>query len=159
VDQQYKTLWEGGVGETLSGEGFPHENVLLGGNMASEFLNALSAYGADVKGALARMLNKEEMYKKFLVKFRADTSFSQLSGIIGSGFDDNDTAVCEKIFHLAHTIKGVAANLGLTAIANEASEICERTRTADTDKTGIGEHFFNLQHSYEELNAVLDKVL
>ncbi|MDR0946223.1 MAG: Hpt domain-containing protein [Ruminococcus sp.] len=130
--------------------------------MASEFINALSVYGADVKGALGRMLNKEEMYSKFLRKFREDKSMDELRRIFTKSEADRSPEDFQQIFHLAHTVKGVAANLGLTSIANESSEICEKTRSGNTDPDalkGLGEMFYRLDEDYRELIGILNRVL
>jgi HPt (histidine-containing phosphotransfer) domain-containing protein len=126
--------------------------------MASEFITALESIGADVKSALSRMLNKEEMYKKFLRKFREDTNILSLKELIES----NETLSAqdsEKVFHYAHTIKGVTGNLGLTDLYNESSYICEATRNETADMTNIKAHFNMLWADYEKLLAALQNVL
>ncbi|MDR0986312.1 MAG: Hpt domain-containing protein [Ruminococcus sp.] len=126
--------------------------------MQSEFITALTDVGVDVKSALSRMLNKEEMYKKFLRKFREDTNILSLKDVIES--TDNFTAEqCEQIFHYAHTVKGVAGNLGLTAVYNESSYISEATRNGIADAADLKAHFVTLLDDYNKLIAVLDKVL
>jgi HPt (histidine-containing phosphotransfer) domain-containing protein len=130
--------------------------------MASEFINALSAYGADVKGALGRMLNKEEMYSKFLRKFREDKSMDELRRLFSKDEIDRTPEDYQQIFHLAHTVKGVAANLGLTSIANESSDICEKTRGTEftlESLKGLGEMFYRLDEDYSKLIGLLNKVL
>ncbi|MDR0903622.1 MAG: Hpt domain-containing protein [Ruminococcus sp.] len=126
--------------------------------MQSEFISALSGAGVDVKSALSRMLNKEEMYKKFLRKFREDTNIYQLKDIVENN-DKFSSEDCEKIFHYAHTIKGVAGNLGLTGIYNESSYISEATRNGSAEASDVKTHFAALFDEYNNLNVVLDGVL
>jgi HPt (histidine-containing phosphotransfer) domain-containing protein len=126
--------------------------------MASEFITALESVGVDVKSALSRMLNKEEMYKKFLRKFREDKNIFDLKDLIvsNSSLSKEDS---EKVFHYSHTVKGVAGNLGLTDLYNESSYICEATRNETADMTDMKAHMDVLWADYEKLIAVLDKVL
>jgi HPt (histidine-containing phosphotransfer) domain-containing protein len=124
----------------------------------SELIIALNEIGVDTKSALARMLNKEEMYKKFLTKFKADPSIEKLKEIVDSDAhftSDNREAV----FNLTHTIKGVAGNLGLTDIYESSGELCEMTRSDDSVRAGFGEQYAKLLLSYEKLLKVLDKYL
>ncbi|MDR0987827.1 MAG: Hpt domain-containing protein [Ruminococcus sp.] len=126
--------------------------------MQSEFISALTEVGVDVKSALSRMLNKEEMYKKFLRKFREDTNIISLKDTI-EGSDSFTSEQCEKIFHYAHTVKGVAGNLGLTDVYNESSYISEATRNGSADAGDLKAHLVTLFDYYNKLIAVLDKVL
>jgi HPt (histidine-containing phosphotransfer) domain-containing protein len=126
--------------------------------MASEFVSKLTEAGVDVASALSRMLNKEEMYKKFLRKFRDDTNIFSLKEVI-DGNENFSSEVSEQIFHYAHTVKGVAGNLGLTKVYNESSYICELTRTGIADAADIKAHMVTLMEDYYQLIAVLDTVL
>ncbi|MDR0974581.1 MAG: Hpt domain-containing protein [Ruminococcus sp.] len=125
--------------------------------MQSEFITALSEAGVDVKSALSRMLNKEEMYKKFLRKFREDKNIYLLKDVIES--EDYTAEQFGQIFHYAHTVKGVAGNLGLTEVYNESSYISEATRNGGGDESDLKTHFAMLMEDYNKLIAVLDKVL
>lgn len=67
--------------------------------------------GVDMEKTMARFMNKEDFYQKFLLKFPGDQNF-----------DDLETALGEKdwegVERAAHTLKGVAANLGLDPLAS-----------------------------------------
>jgi HPt (histidine-containing phosphotransfer) domain-containing protein len=124
----------------------------------SELINALNEIGIDTRSALARMLNKEEMYRKFLTKFKADTNVSMLTAIMeGGGYDDLQNR--PDIFNITHTIKGVAGNLGLTEIYETSGNLCEMTRADDSDRTGFGENYTKLMLAYNKLMKVLDEYL
>jgi HPt (histidine-containing phosphotransfer) domain-containing protein len=126
--------------------------------LMSELISALNEVGVDTIAALSRMLGKEDMYRKFLGKFRADTSVSKLSGIMESG-GYTDLSNRQEIFNLTHTIKGVAGNLGLTDIYNASGELCEMTRADDSDRTHFDEYYTKLMLSYNRLMKVLEKYL
>ena len=84
-------------------------------------IESLKAYGADVEEGLARCLNKEDFYAKCYKKFLDDPAFSGLDEALQK--KDADTA-----FRHAHTLKGLAANMGLTPIHDLAVKIVEPLR-------------------------------
>lgn len=84
----------------------------------------LEKWGCDVENALARMADDEEFYEDCLKMFVDDENFEKLGEAIETG--DYKAA-----FDYAHTLKGVAANLGLTPIFDKTSEIVEPLRADD----------------------------
>lgn len=82
------------------------------------------AVGGDCAAVLDR-LPSEDMVVRFLRKFPRDTSYENLRLALDNG--DIETA-----FRSVHTLKGVAANLGLDSLAAAASELTEALRNADT---------------------------
>ncbi len=72
--------------------------------MSSEDKERLINAGVDMPDALARFMDNEMLYGKFLKLFLADTSFSNLRESILN--KDLKTA-----YSFAHTLKGVASNL------------------------------------------------
>ena len=71
-----------------------------------KFLVAMDAAGADVDGALNRFMGKVSLYKKFMKKFLEDRSYPDMLESL-AGHDP------EEAFRQAHTLKGVAGNLGI----------------------------------------------
>ena len=71
-------------------------------------------------------LGSEELVNRFTARFATDESFSSLEKAFGTG--DVDAA-----FRAAHTLKGVAKNLGFADLGDSASELTEilRNRTFD----------------------------
>jgi HPt (histidine-containing phosphotransfer) domain-containing protein len=124
----------------------------------SELINALNETGIDTGAALSRMLNKEEMYKKFLTKFKADTNIQKLVAIMeNGGYSDLNNR--PEIFNITHTIKGVAGNLGLTDIYESSGALCEMTRSDESDRSRFDENYEKLLESYDKLKKVLDLYL
>lgn len=78
--------------------------------------------GGDVKAVLKR-IPSEEMIKKFVLKFRGDPSYSQLKDALAAGD-------LKAEFFAAHTLKGVAQNLGFTELFQAVSELTEKLRGA-----------------------------
>lgn len=79
-----------------------------------------AAMGGDYDAVIGR-LRSEERVVKFLGLFRADESFRDLTAAMDA--DDWATA-----FRAAHSLKGVALNLALTALAQSSSELTECLR-------------------------------
>ena len=101
--------------------------------MDAHFKTALEEMGMDVDNTVKRFMGNETLYLKFLNKFQADQSVASIQQYIA---EQN----AEEAFKSAHTLKGVAANLGLDPIAQHASDIVELFRgktqfsEVDTDK-------------------------
>ena len=72
----------------------------------------------------------ERLVDKFLRKFLADKSFSSLCSAMAAGSRS-------EAFLLAHTLKGVCANLGFTRLFHSAASLTELLRPeADAIPTG-----------------------
>lgn len=89
------------------------------GTMTDEKKAVLEAGGFNVDEAMKRFMNSEQLWIKFLKKFKADASYGDLV----SAMEEKDR---EKAFAAAHTLKGITGNLamsGLHAIIGEQTEI------------------------------------
>lgn len=89
--------------------------------MDAEMLKRFTEVGVKPEEAIYRFLGKEDIYRKFLKKYLADTGISDIK----QGLERKDAY---EVFKASHTLKGVAANLGLEAVQRKASEITECTR-------------------------------
>ena len=89
--------------------------------MDAAFKAELEEMGMDVDTTVKRFMGNEALYLKFLYKYQADQSVANIQQYIA---DQN----AEEAFKSAHTLKGVAANLGLDPIAQHASDIVELLR-------------------------------
>lgn len=85
----------------------------------SEFYSKLGGNCAEV----LKRIPSEQMLKKFVKMYQKDPSFSQLEEAVAQ--KDWQTA-----FRAAHTLKGVAQNLGLADLQRTASELTEALRGA-----------------------------
>lgn len=80
--------------------------------------------GIDYDSAMNLFMGKQEIFERFLTKFKNDESYSKIKDAIA----DND---CEAAFKAAHTLKGVAGNLSFKDLAKAASDITEEFRAGN----------------------------
>ena len=66
-----------------------------------------------------------------------------------------DTADAKTAFRAVHTLKGVALNLGLTALAGVCSEMTEALRGSDTLPASAPALFEAVQREYDKVNGAL----
>jgi HPt (histidine-containing phosphotransfer) domain-containing protein len=79
------------------------------------------AAGIDYDSGLARFAGKADLYEKFLKKFPADTTFTDLEKAMADG----DTRAA---FIAAHTLKGVTGNLSLNGLYTGILPLVEALR-------------------------------
>lgn len=82
--------------------------------------------GSNYSAALARMGNSEKMLGKFVRKFLNDKTTEGL--ITAFAQEDYPTA-----FRMAHTLKGLCANLGLDKLQKSSAELTEALRSGVSD--------------------------
>ncbi len=117
----YRTKERGKDGYTFYGD----KDVKEEKKMLS--IDALTAYGANVKEGLARCMNNEGFYLRLVKMAVRDTNFEALEQAIA--VKDLDEG-----FHAAHALKGVLANLALTPVLEPVAEMTELLRARrDTD--------------------------
>ena len=93
----------------------------------SGFQTIFNAYGGDNSTAMGRFFGNEGMYLRFLDMFFQDESFQQLENALDAG-------ELKDAFAAAHTLKGVAGNMGLTPFYEAVCVIVERLRTEEPRK-------------------------
>lgn len=83
----------------------------------------LEDWGCDVSGAKERF-DDDELFATCIDLFLEDENFKKLNEEI----KNNDY---QEAFNAAHTIKGVAANLGLTPIYDSVSDVVQELRVGN----------------------------
>lgn len=101
----------------------------------SELKTNLATYGVDVTETMERFLGDEELYVSCLGLFFADENFANLRQAL-------DDKAYEQVFDCAHSLKGVAINLGLTPLFEVICEMVESLRNGDYD---------NLEQQYQAI--------
>ena len=100
----------------------------------------------DLPSVLSRFAGNEALYLKFLKKFPADPTFSLLEAAIAQ----NEWAEAERN---AHTLKGVAAHLGLTILSRRCDALVQAIRQGKAEE-------FPLLHKQcrQEYNLILERL-
>lgn len=84
----------------------------------------LEAAGVDVEDALARVLGNEALLEQLLQVYARDTSVTELARAVEAGDVKGARAA-------AHALKGVAANLSMTALSDLAARMLELLHAGD----------------------------
>ncbi len=87
----------------------------------NNLLTALREIGVDVDGTISRFMDNSEIYVKFLTRFPDE---DRITPIYEAVAEKN----YEKLLSAAHKLKGVSANLGMTALSAKAAEIVTKVR-------------------------------
>lgn len=109
-----------------------------------------SRVGADY-GDILRRLGKDERILRFLGMLRRDDSFSSLCAALEA--EDYDAA-----FRAAHTLKGIALNLGLTPLAEADAALTEALRGRQSNEA-IPPLFEKVRQVYLQIEASLGELL
>lgn len=115
----------------------------------SELIQKLEAYGADVAGAMARLLDDETLYAHCLDMLLEDENFSALEAAV-------QQRACTKAFEHAHALKGEVGSLGLTPLYEAVCELTDATRAGDMD--GAVLLFSAVKEEWINMKAALARV-
>jgi HPt (histidine-containing phosphotransfer) domain-containing protein len=100
----------------------------------------------NVKDAMGRLMNNKKLYEKLLKRFEAE--YGDFYDKLRAAVDKGDI---EGAIHLAHTMKGLAGNLGADSL-NEASKDVEMICKS-------GGAAVDLQPAMEKFSSELDRAL
>ncbi len=121
--------------------------------MEESLKQELIGYGIDLEMAIYRFLGNEAMYEEFLRDFMEDENyFGLLEAVPQKEY--------EKAFRHAHTLKGVAANLGIDSVQDDAEQITEALRgkkPEEVDGTALDDWLRRLEQHYAGLREILEK--
>ncbi len=106
------------------------------------------ASGNDYNELLGRLFNAK-LIEKLVRKYRNDQNYQQLcDGIAAKNR--------EKVFTAAHTIKGLALNLGFGDLAHTASQLTEATR--NTYPENADELFAAVEKEQNKIIALIEQL-
>ncbi|MDO4842924.1 MAG: Hpt domain-containing protein [Phoenicibacter congonensis] len=103
--------------------------------------------GQDYQTVLERVMGKEDFLDMMLHKFTADSTINRLEEAVGRH-------EAPEIFNQAHTMKGVAENLGLKPLYDKVSVLVEITRGGSV--RGVDEAFAQVKQTYAEIIKALE---
>ena len=110
----------------------------------AEFYDSI---GSGLEPVMQR-LNSEKLVKRLLGKYPADKNY----GLLVEGMAEKDY---DKAFNAAHTIKGVASNLGFDRLQAAAAEMSEAFKKKQYD--GLDEMYAKVKQAHEEILAGIEK--
>lgn len=114
--------------------------------MDSNLILALQEAEVDTDGAIGRFAGNSGLYEKFLYKFLDDPCFALIEQALGQNDMDN-------MLKAAHTLKGVAGNLGLTRLYTACSELVTRIRS--NEEADAKAMYPEVEASYKQVVHVL----
>lgn len=91
-----------------------------------EFQELCARLSVDYAATLARFSGNEGLFRRFLLRFPSDGTFAKLQAAQAAG----DLPGME---NGAHTLKGVAANLGLSRLQEASDQLVQAIRRGDGD--------------------------
>ena len=117
------------------------------------FKSVFEAYGGDYDVTMSRFMGKETLYMKILGMMFQDENLKKL----GTAIEENDL---DAAFEAAHTLKGVAGNLGLTPFYDSVCRIVQPIRNQEEREDyarmyqEIQDEFSRVDGLWKELSAL-----
>ncbi len=115
--------------------------------MQEEFKQKLLDKGFEMEKTLARFMGKEDLYEKFLLRFKEDKNMEKLKAAYEKGN-------MEEAFFAAHTLKGVVANLGMEPLLKPLTPLVEKFRAGEDDAEAKA-YFDEVSVQYENIMETL----
>jgi CheY-like chemotaxis protein len=103
--------------------------------------------GIDVEGGLKRVGGNRKLYRTLLLKFYED--YPKATAEIETALQDGDRELAQR---LAHTVKGVAGNIGASDMQSAAEKVEQAVKQSEEDLAGL------LSDFQQALSAVLDSL-
>ncbi|MDR0944060.1 MAG: Hpt domain-containing protein [Ruminococcus sp.] len=113
-------------------------------------LQKLQDAGADIKNAVARMMDNEDLVNKFLLGFPDPARLDSIKAAVAA----RDYKLLEET---VHKIKGTAGNLGLTKLHAIASLFVNHIRQKHPQF--FDEDFENLANEYTKMSGIIEQYL
>lgn len=114
----------------------------------SKLIDELSAHGCNMTVTLERFLGDEDFYEKCLREMLNDSSFEEL----GKAIEAKDV---KSAFESAHTLKGLAANMGLDSMLDIVVELVEPLRNGILD--GMDAIYLKLMEEKKEYDKIIEE--
>ncbi|MBE5936236.1 MAG: Hpt domain-containing protein [Lachnospiraceae bacterium] len=117
-----------------------------------EFYNQVQG---DYEGTISRLC-KEDLVKRFVLKFTNDKSFEEL-------LDTFEKKNYEDAFRAVHTLKGLAVNLGFTKLYEECSVLTESLRNVtssdvDNKMADIKKMIEDIREEYNKTISLINEI-
>ena len=119
--------------------------------MDENFRRQLEENGVEVESTINRFMGNEAMYLKFLGKFIDDQNCAG----IGKNMEAQNY---EEAYKFAHTLKGVAANLGLATLQNTVSRLVDELSGKKNEEVNVeqaNEEWQRVKKAYEQIYEII----
>ena len=110
---------------------------------------AVQELSIDLDCVLARFNGNQGLYLRFLNKFSQDKTFAALDQAV----NQRDYAGVEQA---AHTLKGLAANLGLDALSDASDHLVIAMRQGN--HSALSDLFLDLKNNYRKAIQIIDRL-
>lgn len=117
--------------------------------MQTDWLDTLRDVGVDTRAAVSRFADNAGLYRRFLLKFLDDDTFQQVGAALKA-------ADWQAMLGAAHTLKGVAGNLGLQQLYEASSQIVANLRAGDP--SAARQAYDRLDIAYRAIRPVLEQL-
>ena len=91
--------------------------------MTKDERTLLLAAGVDAEAAIGRLMGKEHIFLKYLLRFPEDQNYEQLL----TALSENDL---NEAFRAIHTLKGASSTVGVISVYEIADPLTEKLRAA-----------------------------
>ncbi len=122
--------------------------------MEEKILSELEACGVNLSGVLQRFMGNKGIYMKMLPLVKKDTSFAGLKeALLKEDY--------KKAFEQAHTLKGVAGNLGFDNVLESLVPVVEILRQTDSAASHVDEiekYMENVAVEYDKILKILENL-
>ncbi len=115
----------------------------------SNYLDILRDYGADIDGVMDRFMDDEELLADCLVEFMGEDQLLKLRAAI-------ESKDYEESFEVAHALKGVSGNLGLTPLFDKVCVLVESLRAKDYGP--VENEFSDVCDAYDKFVTVYESL-
>lgn len=122
--------------------------------MEEQILSELEACGVNLSGVLQRFMGNKAIYMRMLPLVKKDTSFIGLK----EALSEKDY---KKAFEQAHTLKGVAGNLGFDNVLTNLVPMVELLRDTDNASSRAAEieaYMEKVVVDYEKIEKILESL-
>lgn len=113
--------------------------------------NAMERAGVDFEMTLNRFSNNESLLERFVKKFPNDKTFQELSAAVSD-------KRYEDVERSAHTLKGIAANLGFQYLSDLSAEIVNLVRSEYCNNDNIWIAYSRVEKEYEKVVSCVNRL-
>jgi HPt (histidine-containing phosphotransfer) domain-containing protein len=111
--------------------------------------------GVDLEGGLKRVVGNKRLYRDLLAQFASKQADAPLQ--IAAAIESGDWKLAERI---AHTVKGVAGNLGLGKVFVAAEKLEKAIRQRDgVDAAALDEFSMVVGHQVDAIRQAMEEVM